>query len=77
MKYISVELLQFIFAWDLAGVRIFGFCNGGMSTRRELTVHYISLFPFDPGKKDDLVPIVSEQYGKYGVKYYGVAMALT
>ena len=45
-----------------------------MSPRRELTVHYISLFPFDPGKNDDLVPIVSEQYGKYGVKYYGVAI---
>lgn len=26
------------------------------------------------GKDDDLVPIVSEQYGEYGVKYYGVAV---
>ncbi|CAH3160551.1 unnamed protein product [Porites evermanni] len=26
------------------------------------------------GKNDGLVPIVSEKYGKYGVKYYGVAI---
>ena len=26
------------------------------------------------GKTNDLVPIVSEQYGKYGVKYYAVAV---
>ena len=65
---------NFFVAWDLAAVRIFWFCYSGISPRRELTVHYISLFPFDPGKNDDLVPIVSEKYGKYGVKYYGVAI---
>ena len=64
----------FLFGIAKAAVRVFRFCYSGMSTRRELTVHYISLFPFDPGKNDDLVPIVSEQYGKYGVKYYGVAI---
>ncbi|XP_068721818.1 melanotransferrin-like [Montipora capricornis] len=29
---------------------------------------------YDAGKTKDLIPIVSEQYGKYGVKYYGVAV---
>ncbi|XP_020628634.1 melanotransferrin-like isoform X1 [Orbicella faveolata] len=29
---------------------------------------------YEAGKDDNLVPIVGEQYGEYGVKYYGVAV---
>lgn len=37
------------------------------------SVTRIALTP-NTGKTDSLVPIVSEQYGKYTVKYYGVAV---
>lgn len=34
------------------------------------------MFSHNAGKDFDLIPIVSEQYGKYGVKYYAVAVVM-